>query len=98
MFELICDVLQENARNGILPTHIGDMSLMPQMSMSDLGLDSLGKLTVLSELCGRLGIPQVDMDLHEHISLDEFGHLLRRASEEYAGATRSGSVLEAVRQ
>lgn len=86
MFELICDVLHENARNGILPAHIGEIAPTPQMSLSDLGLDSLGKLTVLSELCGRLGIPQIDLDLHERISLDEFGRMLHSATEEYGVA------------
>src|SRR6218665_1650362 len=64
MLELICDVLHENARNGILPAHIGDIAPTPQMSLSDLGTDSLGKLTVLSELCGRLRIPPLDHHLH----------------------------------
>jgi acyl carrier protein len=60
MFELICDVLRENARLGGFPAHIGDVLLTPQMNLSDLGLDSLSRLTVLSELCGRLGIPQFE--------------------------------------
>lgn len=96
MFELICDVLHENARNGILPAHIGDIAPTPQMSLSDLGLDSLGRLTVLSELCGRLGIPQIDLDLHERISLEEFSRMLYRATEEYRGATIGVAMSDAV--
>ncbi|MCW5231591.1 phosphopantetheine-binding protein [Verminephrobacter eiseniae] len=100
MLELICDVLHENARNGILPAHIGDIAPTPQMSLSDLGIDSLGKLTVLSELCGRLGIPQIDLDLHDRISLDEFGRMLHKAVEEYGVATPGATAptLEEARQ
>lgn len=96
MFELICDVLRENARNGVFPAHICDVSPTPQMSLSDLGLDSLGRLTVLSELCGRLGIPQIDLDLHERVSLEEFSRMLHRATEEYGGATVDVAMSDAV--
>jgi hypothetical protein len=66
------------------------------MSLSDLGLDSLGRLTVLSELCGRLGIPQIDLDLHERISLEEFSRMLYCATEEYRAATIGGAMSDAV--
>ena len=81
MFDLICCVLRENAEMGILPSHLSQFLLTPQTCLADLGIDSLGKLTVLSEVCGRLGIPQIDLELHEQLSLEEFGHLLSNATK-----------------
>lgn len=80
VFDLICLVLRENAEQGILPTHLNECPLTPQTRLADLGIDSLGKLTVLAEMCGRLEIPQIDFDLHDQLSLDDLGHLLSSAS------------------
>lgn len=91
MFDLICHVLHENAKNGILPAYVSDISPTPEMCLSDLGLDSLGKLTVLSELCGRLGIPQIDLDLQDHISLGEFGRMLSSAAAKHEAHLTEGA-------
>ena len=62
-----------------MPSHLSQLQLTPQTCMADLGIDSLSKLIVLSEVCGRLGIPQIDLEIHEQLSLDEFGRLLSDA-------------------
>ena len=80
MLDVIHDVLRENARSGILPAHVADVTPTADMTLSELGLDSLGKLTVLSEVCGRLGIAQLDVDLHEELSLGAFSRLLSIAA------------------
>lgn len=84
VFDLICNVLRENAEKGILPTHLNECPLTPQTRLADLGIDSLGTLTVLSEMCGRLGIPQIEFDLHEQLSLDDLGRLLSSATGAHA--------------
>lgn len=82
MFEMICGVLREYAAHGILPAHLGQFPLARETRLSELGIDSLGKLTVLSEVCGRMDLPQFDLEMmDERLSLGEFAHLLERAAE-----------------
>lgn len=69
MFEQICAVLRECARNGSIPAYIEELSITPNMSLADVGLDSLGRLTVFSELCMALKLPQLDFDLQDDVSL-----------------------------
>ena len=50
MYEQIIQLLRDNADAGILPTHIATMPLSPDTKLADLGIDSLGKMGLLSAL------------------------------------------------
>ncbi|OHX13490.1 acyl carrier protein [Chromobacterium sphagni] len=80
MFDLICNVLRENAERGILPTHLATSELDPDTLLPELGIDSLGVMTLISELCGRLGIEPLDLAAFEHSSLEELAGLLQAAT------------------
>ncbi len=78
MFEMICAVLRDCAKKGAIPAYIEELSITPNMSLGDVGLDSLGRLTVFSELCVALELPQLDFDLQDDISLESLAnHLLQ---------------------
>ncbi len=47
-FEQLAELLRSNARAGILPAHIAEMPLTPETRLGDLGIDSLGKMGLLS--------------------------------------------------
>lgn len=47
-FEQMVELLRSNARTGILPAHIAAMPLTPETRLGDLGIDSLGKMGLLS--------------------------------------------------
>ena len=46
----IIQLLRDNASSGILPAHIAAMPLGPDTTVADLGIDSLGKMGLLSGL------------------------------------------------
>ena len=46
----IKELLLDNARNGVLPAHVATMALGPDTKVEELGLDSLGKMTLLTGL------------------------------------------------
>ena len=50
LYEQIVELLREHARAGLLPTHIAAMPLTPDTKLSELGIDSLGKMSLLSSL------------------------------------------------
>ena len=71
MFDLICETLRETASLGILPSHLATQPLSPDMRLIDLGIDSLGTMTLLSEIGGRLSSPMLDLDIGAHTTLAE---------------------------
>lgn len=50
MYDQIVQLLRDNAKSGILPAHIAAMPLTPETKLADLGIDSLGKMGLLSAL------------------------------------------------
>lgn len=50
LYDQIVQLLRDNATAGILPAHIVSMPLAPQTRLADLGIDSLGKMGLLSAL------------------------------------------------
>ncbi len=46
----IINLLRESASNGALPAHIATMPLLPETALGELGIDSLGKMGLLSAL------------------------------------------------
>lgn len=50
MYESIVALLRENAKSGILPAHIASMPLSRETKLGDMGIDSLGKMGLLSAL------------------------------------------------
>ena len=79
MFDLICQVLRDFAAQDILPAHLKQLPFMPQTRLDELGIDSLGLMTMLSELCGRLGIPLLD-DVSDQLSLGELAERLEKTA------------------
>ena len=82
MFNLICETLRETASLGILPSHLATQPLSPDMRLIDLGIDSLGTMTLLSEIGGRLSAPMLDLDIGPNTTLDEIAEGLRNAVPE----------------
>ena len=50
LYDSIVQLLRDNAKAGILPAHISTMPLTPDTKLADLGIDSLGKMGLLSAL------------------------------------------------
>jgi acyl carrier protein len=50
IYDQIINLLRENAKSGVLPPHVASMELSPATTLSDLGIDSLGKMGLLSAL------------------------------------------------
>lgn len=50
MYDQLVAMLRSNAEAGILPAHIASMPLTPDMRLGELGIDSLGKMALLSAL------------------------------------------------
>jgi acyl carrier protein len=50
LYDQIIELLRDNAKAGILPAHIAAMPLAPETKLADLGIDSLGKMGLLSAL------------------------------------------------
>ena len=50
LYDSIVQLLRDNAKAGILPDHIATMALTPDTKLADLGIDSLGKMGLLSAL------------------------------------------------
>ena len=50
LYDQIIQLLRDNAKEGILPAHIAAMPLAPQTRLADLGIDSLGKMGLLTAL------------------------------------------------
>ena len=78
MFNLICEVLRESASNGILPPHLAAQELLPETTLIDLGIDSLGAMTLLSEIAGRLSVSMDTVEVGPSTSLGEISEGLVR--------------------
>lgn len=63
MFNIICETVRKTATVGILPSYLATQPLSPEMRLVDLGIDSLGTMTLMSEIAGRLSAPLLDLDL-----------------------------------
>ena len=50
LYDQIIQLLRDNAKAGILPAHITAMPLAPETKLAELGIDSLGKMSLLSAL------------------------------------------------
>ena len=48
LYDQIVQLLRDNANVGILPAHIAVMPMTPETTLTDLGIDSLGKMGLLS--------------------------------------------------
>jgi acyl carrier protein len=50
LYDQVVQMLRDNAEAGILPAHIAAMPLAPDTQLADLGIDSLGKMSLLTSL------------------------------------------------
>ncbi len=50
LYEQLVQMLRDSANAGILPAHVAAMPLSPETTLGDLGIDSLGKMGLLSSL------------------------------------------------
>lgn len=79
MFNLICETLRNTAKLGILPTYLATQPLTPEMRLIDLGIDSLGTMTLLSEVAGRLSAPMLNLDIGPGATLGDIAEDLQTA-------------------
>jgi hypothetical protein len=78
MFNLVCEVLRDSASSGILPPHLAAQELSPETTLIDLGIDSLGGMTLLSEIAGRLSVSMDAVEVGPATSLGEISERLAR--------------------
>ena len=64
------------ANEGELPRGLSNIALRPDMELSDLGLDSLGKMNLLCGLDERLGLYIADDALPDHTAIGHIAELL----------------------
>jgi acyl carrier protein len=50
LYDQIIQLLRDSANSGALPAHIATMPLLPETALGELGIDSLGKMGLLSSL------------------------------------------------
>jgi len=50
LYEQIVTMLRDQARAGVFPAHIAELPLGPDTRLGDLGIDSLGKMGLLTSL------------------------------------------------
>ncbi len=50
LYDQLVDMLRSNAAAGVLPAHIASMPLTPEITLGELGIDSLGKMALLSAM------------------------------------------------
>lgn len=80
MFDVICQTIRSLSIQGILPTHLNDSTIKANDTLLDLGLDSMGQLTLLSELKGRLSVNLPADQVDATTTLHELALILERAN------------------
>jgi len=79
MFDALCETLRHTASLGILPSYLATQPLSPDMRLIDLGIDSLGTMTLISEIGGRLSAPLPEIDLDPTATLGDIAQALADA-------------------
>jgi acyl carrier protein len=72
----IIQLLRDNAKAGILPAHIAEMPLLPETTLADLGIDSLGKIGLLSALMELTDKYLADDAIKDSLTLAEVAELV----------------------
>lgn len=54
--EVVIETVRAMARRGALPKNLADSPLSPETQIDDLGIDSLGKLNLVTEVEERAGV------------------------------------------
>ncbi|KGU83056.1 hypothetical protein E3Z27_15550 [Pseudomonas mediterranea] len=80
MFDVICQTIHRLSTQGILPAHLNGYPLKASDTLLDLGLDSMGQLTLLSELRGQLSADFSASVIDAMTTLQELAQLLEHAS------------------
>lgn len=62
VFNRLVDLIRDGARHGGYPAHLADVAITPDTQLAALGIDSLGKMTLLSAL-----MDITDSDLSEEV-------------------------------
>lgn len=82
MFNLLSQTLRQSAALGMLPTCLATVPLTPEMRLVDLGIDSLGSMTLLSEVGERLSLPLPDLEVSPTSTLGDISRLMQSAREQ----------------
>lgn len=80
MFDVICQTIKSLSIQGILPAHLNGSAIKANDTLLDLGLDSMGQLTLLSELKGRLSLSLPADQVDATTTLHELALILERAN------------------
>ncbi|MDQ0121858.1 acyl carrier protein [Pseudomonas lini] len=80
MFDVICQTIKSLSIQGILPAHLNSSVIKANDTLLDLGLDSMGQLTLLSELKGRLSVNLPADQVDAMTTLHELALILERAN------------------
>lgn len=75
-FDQLVNMLRKQAQAGILPEHIADMEITPDMKLGDLGIDSLGKMGLLSGLMEISDQYFSDDTFHDEQTLQEIVNII----------------------
>jgi hypothetical protein len=79
VIQLVMDAIRSLARSGILPRDLTGRALAGETAIDELGLDSLAKLNLLSELEERADVTLSESMLPGLRTLDDLARMLERA-------------------
>jgi acyl carrier protein len=74
--QLVLDVLRDLSRERVIPADIADMPLSAATEIDDLGIDSIGKLNLLSELEDRADLALSESSLSGKRTLGDLAAVL----------------------
>lgn len=81
MFETICQSLRDNAAAALLPASLHTQVLTPDTCLIDLGIDSLGTMTLLADVAQRLSMPVPELDIDPTFTLGQLAEAMQQARE-----------------
>ncbi|MFN0163005.1 MAG: phosphopantetheine-binding protein [Burkholderiales bacterium] len=71
LFERIVEAIRAEAEAGVLPGHLRDMALTAETRLAELGIDSLGRMSLLTTLMDLTDRYFADGTFQDHHTLAE---------------------------
>ena len=77
-FDIIKETILRQVSSGILPAYVARLNLSPETRLLDLGIDSLGKMTLIAELGDYFSKEFPELGPDESVTLGEIAAQMRR--------------------
>ncbi len=81
-FDFIKQTILRQVSSSILPAYIAELDLSPETRLLDLGIDSLGKMTLIVELESYFPNEFPEMQLNESVTLGEIAAQMSREPQQ----------------